>query len=736
MAHGLQIQNIGYSANNNPNRAGRSGEEFERLLPAPDWQEVKVRRNASVEETVKEMQKLIRSSAWQTKELSKRLLGKNLYETCGNIWDFLFSHILYKEDDYGEEQLRTPAVSWAVRRTRGIDCDDFSIFAGSILYNLNIPFYFRIARYEGVDHFQHVYVTVPQLKKRYITIDAVLDEFDKEKQPVETKEFLVMDANKLNGIDVSVLSGISEGDQEFVQTLGEVIFGVDFDGIEDSEDVSGLGEADEERILGAIYNHMARTRNAIQRYPHIVRAVEDPETLGRMLDYGMKYWHTPRREEALGILADREEELNRLNGVDHLEDGMEETTIFYGIEGIGGITALGKAKAKKTFFKNVNKAVTKVKAKAKTAVQKIKKAIVKNNPVSVAARAGMLLAMKTNLLKIAGTLKWGYLTEQEASDHGFDIQEWGKARIQLKKAENLFVDKLKGKAEDFKKAIITGRAGGLNGVSEDLGVVAATAAAASITAAMPFIKKIADFAKAINLSKLVGKVKQSKLFQRKKKAETMEPASEDTETAMPETNESSDSSDNSGGENKTPEIPENAEKSSGDGTNSEGNNESNGQNSDEGGKRSVSNNSSSSEDGSNEGGGESGKSANASESSEANKSDPENPEGGGNKLPATTPDKNISATGDESNVMEKVTEWVKENPGKTALIAGGLVLAFSSGARKAVGLGSVKRKYNKKKTKKKSPKAISGIGKKNKKPKTVKKDQRKKGGSGPRVVRL
>ena len=81
--------------------------------------------------------------------------------------------------------------------------------------------------------------------------------------------------NRLSGIDVSVLSGTGEGD-EFLSELSGIVFGADFDGLEDLEgdedweNLNGLDDAGEERLLGAIYNHMARTRSAITRYPQIV----------------------------------------------------------------------------------------------------------------------------------------------------------------------------------------------------------------------------------------------------------------------------------------------------------------------------------------------------------------------------------------------------------------------------------------------------------------------------------
>ncbi len=434
---------IGYVANNNLLRASRGGEEFGGILPAPAFREEIVKRNADVSQTVKEMQKLIRDSAWQTAKLSKLLLGKDLYTTGKKIWGFLFYHILYKEDDKGEEQLRTPALSWYLRTKRGIDCDDFSIFASTILYNLGIPHYLRIAKYRDKngkpkDYFQHVYVVIPQKDKKYITIDAVLDEYDAEKETVETKDFLVMNNTNLNGIDVSVLSGIEE---DTLKEMSGILEGVDFDtikelngleGLESVEELEGLHGDDGEVILGSIYNHMKRTRDVVRKYPQLISTVEDPQMFGDMLDYGLRYWNTDYQDKALGVLADREEEINALQGLNSLSDGTEDAQLFYGMEGISGVSVLGKIKVKKQFFNNIKKTVQKVKQNVKKTGAKVKagakkagqkagkvakkvgKLLVKTNPLTIAVRGGVLAAMKTNFLKIAARLKWGYLTESEA----------------------------------------------------------------------------------------------------------------------------------------------------------------------------------------------------------------------------------------------------------------------------------------------------------------------------------
>ncbi|MDP1801322.1 MAG: hypothetical protein Q8L81_08220, partial [Bacteroidota bacterium] len=413
-------------------------------------------------------------------------------------------------------------------------------------------------------------------------------------------------------------------------------------------------------------------------------------------------------------------------------DGFEETTVFYGIEGLGGISALGKTKVKKTFFKNVKKAVQTVKQKtqnvkqnvkqktqnikqkAKQAAAKIKKAVVKNNPVSVAARTGMLVAMKTNLLKIAEKLKWGYLTESEAKESGLDIAEWGNAKTQLKKAENLFVNKLKGSAEKFKQAILKGRAGGLKGVTEDLGAVVAATASASLAAAMPFIKQILEFVKGINMKKLIGKIKASKLMQKNKKAETMPEVSDDAPSALPEAAESESTNTESEASTNTeskanPDTKESTEESPETEKPEADNNIS------KPGSTTTNTNSSEEEN-------------NAATNTKSEEDTP--------NLPATnSANKEIAAKETtEPNVMTKVTDWVKENKGYTALIAGGLILAFSSTARKAIGLGKAPRKYKKRKGKKKNnpPKAISGVGKRKRKPKTVKRNN----GKRPKQIRL
>lgn len=553
MSEEMNIENFGFTASNNPNRAARDGREFEELLPLPEGREILLKRNAPVEETVNRMGAVVRQYSWQTKNLSQKLVADSKYKTCKNIWHFLYEHIKYKEDDDGQEQLRTPALSWSIRTSRGIDCDDFAIFAGCILYNLGIPFYFRIAKYydsKDPERFSHVYVVVPQNEKRYIVIDAVLNQYDMEKTPIkEHKDFNVMDKEHLNGVDLTLLSGVDDTTEASIVSL---ISGAHFPGRGEMD-----GAATDGTELDAVYKHLVDTRNLIATNPSLIKNNEDPGSFLKMLDYAIKYWNTNKRDEALAILEEKEKELNELSGLRDMPEDYEEHTLFYGVEGLGGISVLGKTSKVKAFFSKVKETVKKVGEGIKHGVQTAFKAVVKTSPLTVSARAGMLLALKLNIGKIAQRLKWGYLTEAEAIKHGFDIPEWRKLKDRLAKSEHLFVDTMQGSAQHFKDAILTGRAGGLAGITdeEELGIDPITSSATLIATALPFIKKILDNLKDIDIKKLTSKVKTDLLNKTQKAAETANPIPPDVKTALPDNDVKPDTKIEVKAEDKTALVP-------------------------------------------------------------------------------------------------------------------------------------------------------------------------------------
>ena len=117
--------------------------------------------------------------------------------------------------------------------------------------------------------------------------------------------------------------------------------------------------------------------------------------------------------------------------------------------------------------------------------KKAVKAVVKYNPLTLAARGGFLVAMKLNLGKMANKLKWGYGTPEQARVKGVAPAQYQKSKTALTKVENLFADKLQGSREVLKNAILKGRAGNLSGdvIEHLLGYLGDPVTASAIAAA-------------------------------------------------------------------------------------------------------------------------------------------------------------------------------------------------------------------------------------------------------------
>lgn len=175
----------------------KPGYEFDKLFPRSEGDTKTIRKNANVSHTVEFIPKVVQETLNQTKQISKLLKGKTTYETCNNIWHFVYEHINYKKDQEGFEQIRSPSRAWHDRK-QGVDCDCYSVFISSILTNLGVPHILRITKYHR-DYFQHIYPIVPNDEK-YITIDCVTDKFNYE-VPFSEKKDYPMDLQYLNGFD-------------------------------------------------------------------------------------------------------------------------------------------------------------------------------------------------------------------------------------------------------------------------------------------------------------------------------------------------------------------------------------------------------------------------------------------------------------------------------------------------------------------------------------------------------
>ncbi|WP_378182013.1 hypothetical protein [Aquimarina sp. SS2-1] len=164
---------------------------------------------AKLEDTLQLMKLVIQDTLSDTRMLAAILKGSDVTDTSRNIWDFVYQHIQYKMDKTGVEQVRRPSRTWADRMT-GVDCDCYTVFIGSILTNLGIPFKMRITKYGGKHHFQHVYPIVPT-SNGHITIDCVADQFNYE-VPYSEKQDIVLAKRNISIDGLGTLSGVDMAD--------------------------------------------------------------------------------------------------------------------------------------------------------------------------------------------------------------------------------------------------------------------------------------------------------------------------------------------------------------------------------------------------------------------------------------------------------------------------------------------------------------------------------------------
>lgn len=169
----------------------RDGRQYAHLFPRAEGGTETVKRGASLEDTLGLLPKAVRRFSWQAAGIAGALRSDGLRDTCRNVWEFCYHHFQYEPDKRGKEQVRSPARSWQ-DRAAGIDCDCFTVLVSCILTNLGTAHRLRIAKYDIPGDpdppFQHIYVIVPTENGHHITIDPVVDRFDLEVPPRQTRD--------------------------------------------------------------------------------------------------------------------------------------------------------------------------------------------------------------------------------------------------------------------------------------------------------------------------------------------------------------------------------------------------------------------------------------------------------------------------------------------------------------------------------------------------------------------
>ncbi|MFY9308089.1 MAG: hypothetical protein WAQ28_03460 [Bacteroidia bacterium] len=554
----------------------RSGYEYDHLFPKAEMVNRVIFPDGSVKDTVKLMDKIVRETLVDTKQIAKKLnVPGDVYATCKNIFDFVYNNIQYKLDQPGQEQLRRPARAWADRKT-GVDCDCYSITISSILTNLGIEHRFRITAYDR--DWQHVYVVVPH-KGKLIKIDPVLDKFDYEKPFSKFSDYPMTNLKGL-GLPIAFLGGLDSDADAIAEAQHNELKGIingdafDLNALDGLGDINSLGSV----LLDQMYNYIKSTRDYVAANQSSVLTVGGAKAHLAMLNYALANWNTPNRDKALQQLADEEERWNKANGeikgVDGITNEMELSITDSEFGELGKLKIAGKGKQ---FFSNVkksvqavdkfNKAVVKkvasgaknVAAKAKEVAKKVGSAIktfvVKSNPLTLVMRAGFLAAMKVNLFGMAERLLPGLLSQAEAQKLGISPAMWDRSKKGLDKVAGVF-EKIGGKRSKLEKYIRTGKAKhkykGLKGIDGDLGEVGSlgepVSTAVTVIAAAATLLTAAAKMKEAGINKHeYDKLKQQDLAKQKSvakskingfgEADTLNPSEPSDGTAVPETDQ-------------------------------------------------------------------------------------------------------------------------------------------------------------------------------------------------------
>ncbi|MCT4643619.1 MAG: hypothetical protein N4A74_01435 [Carboxylicivirga sp.] len=538
-------------------RNTQDGRKFNHLIKRASGTDVFV-KNGNVLETVESCIDIIGSHFREVEELAGTLQAGSLKETCKNIFDFSYKYLQYHKDDNGTEQLRTPARSWLDGQIKfkqkgksgaGIDCDDYSIFVGSLLKNLGIPFKLRITKYDGKKNFQHIYVIVPALgdSEDEIVIDPVLSKFDYQKpysfeksdfnmSPVQVAGLRGIDGltgSSSLGLPISVLSGIDLAGGHQAQADHEeliaIVSGVDFD-----DAINGLGDADD-----ATYRYLVRTRNFLLKNKENkdkMAHIQNPDQFISMLDQAIKFWNTPQRDKVLAKLESIEARLAQKGlikyDIDAVEGLSELDDIDEAIDGLNGDRGLGGFfKSLKRIGRKIGKGIKKAAKKVGKVAKKVAKAIVRFNPLSIAIRGGLLAALRLNMFGIARKLQYAYLPDQLAPKYNIDAKKLKDLKKRHRRVRKLFKG-LQGKEKNLRKAILKGAKQksrdfslkgvdglladlqGLEAIGElgELGQMGAVATAASVGAATGVLAKIKSWLKPVKnlFTKIKSKFSKAK----------------------------------------------------------------------------------------------------------------------------------------------------------------------------------------------------------------------------------
>lgn len=180
--------------------------DADRLIPAADHKSSLKYKAGDTGNIMQVVLDCYRKKNGQLKRFAPTLHGRNVYETCSNIWHFVKENIRYKEDPPGQQWVKEPARVWA---DKVCDCKSYSIFIASALRHNGINGFFRFVSFSDSIEPTHVYIVVPD-NGRLIKIDCVLPRFDTEKPFEHNYDYPMTRIYSLSGIGSTAFSSDKE----------------------------------------------------------------------------------------------------------------------------------------------------------------------------------------------------------------------------------------------------------------------------------------------------------------------------------------------------------------------------------------------------------------------------------------------------------------------------------------------------------------------------------------------
>ncbi len=129
-------------------------------------------------------------------DFARSIQYNNLEDLCLKLHTFVRKYIQYIEDPRGEQYVKLPAAVW---KDKYADCKSFSLFIGSCLKALGIPYSYRFVSFGTNPIYTHVYV-IAHGKSKDVIVDGVISGFNTEKKFTFKKDYKMPGLYRIEGI--------------------------------------------------------------------------------------------------------------------------------------------------------------------------------------------------------------------------------------------------------------------------------------------------------------------------------------------------------------------------------------------------------------------------------------------------------------------------------------------------------------------------------------------------------